>query len=1121
MITPQNNILTISRSLVIGIGIVAAYFFLAKFGIAWSSFTSGVSLVWPAAGLALFCCFYFSWRCLPAIFIGSFLATYFLQFNQLTNPKLELLACACIMALADSLQVFLVTRLNKKLFEQDFNVPILKLLTFITSVFLSCLISSSIGIPTLHHLQIVTSELAKNWLFWWMGDSAGMLLFTPLLFWCFVKKLRTENSSARAFLLLSSIAGISIFIMAAISFLEGTQRSQQQELTAQRFQTALNNRLELSLRDMDVINRFYYKIYPTPEDFNELAKPLLERSPWINNLTWLPIKSFKDTASPLFWSFSLKDEYKLENVNDLMQFINQHKENRQLFVGDLTFNSGKASTFYIYHPVMDCLNTKKGNCYFRGWVIGGFDIEQWLNHALQQIGKSPEKIAIGLDAGKQSFFIVYKDGKWQQVSNKNINTNRILQTPWYLLDKTFHLEIYSIQSSGFIFSWLQISALICCLLFFTLLLSYIYAQQRHDILIANNQKKLEEDIAYHTKSLRSANDWLLNEIAERKSAQELLEKSRVDLFQREQHLRSLLDNIPDPIWLKNTEGYYLSCNKAFATLLGVAEEEIIGKHEFDLVSKEMAENFRLHDEKALQNNQQPHRYEQWLVASDSTPHLLDTLKVSLKNLQGDIIGVLGIGRDVSEKHYLINALQIAKDSAQAATQAKSRFLANMSHEIRTPLNAVLGYAQLLIRDKEIGPRQQEKLSAILTSSHKLLDLINDILDLSKIESGALNIKQDFFDLHQEATSVITVVADRARNKGLLLDVSINLPKPFVVKGDRQKLGQILINLLSNAVKFTDKGSVGLQLQKTHYGVEFIVNDTGAGISESELAELFVAFKQGTAGENVGGTGLGLTLSRHLAEAMGGSLQLHSQVGIGTQAYLRLPFMEESTNLADEFISQLSSVELTKTTHVLVVEDDKASNQILVDLLMQIGCQVISAFDGRVGLEKTMQQQFDLIFTDIRMPDLNGLEMLQAIRQIPAYINTPIIAVSASSLEHEREYYLSQGFQDFIGKPYSFNEIFQALIKFADAKQLEKNIDSVNETSQPTESTATLPDITPIKPQLESLIDFATRGDMSKAKALFAKLSPESIGKNQHQQLAAALKHYDLEKVEQLVRSWLS
>jgi two-component system, OmpR family, aerobic respiration control sensor histidine kinase ArcB len=1118
---PNTKLMNIGRTLLIAISITTGYFFLAKFGMAWSGFTSGVTLVWPAAGLALFSCFYFGWRYIPAIFAGSLLATLLLNFNQLTNPLPELVFYASIMAMADSLQAVAVARINKKLFDHHFTLSIVKLLPFIISVFAGCLISSSIGTLILYHLQIVTGELLNNWLSWWMGDSAGMLLFTPLLLWCFLKNLRVGNPGARAFLLLSSVAGISIFIMAAINFIEDKQIKQQQELASQRFQTALNNRLELSLRDMDVMNRFYYKIYPTAEDFDELAKPLLERSPWINSLTWLPIKNFKNqTAQPVFWSFSLDEKFKLDSVTDLMQFINQHKENRQLFVSELQFNqTSELANFYVYHPVMDCLSTKKGNCYFRGWVIGSVDLHQWLNHALQQVGKSPDIAAIEIETGNEKFMLVHKNGKWQK-EQYIASTQLILQTPWYLLDKTFQLKVYQIQSSGWMLSWLQISALICCLLFFALLFSYIYAQQRQDLLIANNQKKLEEDIEYHTRSLRSTNDWLLNEIAERKAAQELLEKSRSELFQREQHLRSLLDNIPDPIWLKSTEGYYLSCNQAFAKLLGLTEDDIIGKHEFDLVTAEVAANFRLHDEKALQNNQQPHRYEQWLVASDSTPHLLDTLKLGIKNLQGEVIGVLGIGRDISEKHYLIHALQIAKDTAQAATQAKSRFLANMSHEIRTPLNAVLGYSQLLIRDKEIGPQQREKLSAILTSSHKLLDLINDILDLSKIESGALNIKQDYFDLHQEVATVITVVSDRARAKGLSLEVEIGLQKPYTVKGDRQKLGQILINLLSNAIKFTNQGKVSLHLQKMHYGIEFIVSDTGAGIAENELTELFVAFKQGMAGENVGGTGLGLTLSRHLAEAMGGSLQLQSQVGVGTKAFLRLPFKEESAELSDEFLNNLTSIELTKAVNVLVVEDDKASNQILVDLLTETGCQVDFAFDGREGLEKSTQKQFDLIFTDIRMPDLNGLEMLQALRQIPTYINTPIIAVSASSLEHEREYYMAQGFQDFIGKPYSFNEIFQALITFAGAKHSNNDFNPDTDQSSDNPETESV-NLAAVKPQLESLMDFATHGDMSSVKSLFAKIPPETLGKLHHQQLSTALKNYDLEKVEQLIRGWLT
>lgn len=1111
------SLLPFIRWLILTIGITTLYFFLAKFGMAWSSFTSNITLVWPAAGLALFCFFHFGWRVAPAIFLGSFLATQLLHFNQTLAPSSTTIFLAMVMALADTAQALLIASLNKNLMKNHFNQSILRLLPFLVSVFAGCFISSSIGTLVLHHLQIVTSdELYKSWLFWWMGDSAGMLLFAPLLLWIFTKKLRTQNPKARAFLLLSSVVGVSIFVMVAISYMERTQAKQQQDLAAHRFQAALENRLEMSLRDMDVMNRFYYKIYPTEKDFNELARPLLERSPWIHRLSWVPVKNLKDNQQPVYWSFGLSSQNNTQSIYNYLELIKANPEYKQLFVGNIRFTEQKNfDAFYLFHPVTDCIN-QQNNCYFRGWIIADIDISQWLDYALQQIVKDTADISLLLSNGNQQFSIVKQNAQWSQ-QDKPVSAKLLLETEWNLLNTTWKLAIYQDEGTGLGFSWIQLMAFICCLLVISLLMAYLYAQQKNDDLLATNQQKLQGDIDLHTESLRAANDWLLKEIANRKATQDLLEKSQQELYQREQHLRSLLDNIPDPVWLKNIDGLYLSCNKAFAAFLGLSESELIGKHENELVSAETAKDFKTNDEKALQNNQQPHRYEQWLLSSDGSTHLLDTLKVGIKNLQGDVIGVLGIARDVTEKHQLISALRIARDTAEEATQSKSRFLANMSHEIRTPLNAVLGYAQLLIRDKEIGIKQQEKLSAILTSGHKLLALINDILDLSKIESGALNIKEDYFDLHQEISTVITVIADRARTKNLSLFTNLAIPKPFIVKGDRQKLGQILINLLSNAIKFTSQGQINVELLPTHSGVEFIVSDTGTGIAEKELSELFVAFKQGIAGEHAGGTGLGLTLSRHLAEAMGGSLQLQSQVGVGTKAFLHLPLKEEIVQLADDEFDNLKSISLSKSVNVLVVEDDLASNNILVDLLLQTGCSVASAVNGLEGLEKATEESFDIIFTDIRMPDLNGLEMLQALRKQSTYQYTPIIAVSASSLEHEREYYLAQGFHDFIGKPYAFDEIYKALIKFAGAQYDEIISDN---TEVPVETSIENIDFSKVYAELKNLLAYANQGDMNNTKSTIAKLDPDTLGKHNHQQLMTALKNYQLEKVEALVKSWL-
>ncbi len=302
----------------------------------------------------------------------------------------------------------------------------------------------------------------------------------------------------------------------------------------------------------------------------------------------------------------------------------------------------------------------------------------------------------------------------------------------------------------------------------------------------------------------------------------------------------------------------------------------------------------------------------------------------------------------------------------------------------------------------------------------------------------------------------------------------------------------------------------------------MIGDTGPGISEDELAELFAAFKQGQAGEDVGGTGLGLTLSRHLAEGMGGSLQLSSVLGQGTLAHLRLPLLSENI-VVDPRATNTRVTRMLDDCRIsaLVVEDDIASCEILVDLLQQIGCETYAAHDGREGLAMCHAHKFDIIFTDIRMPGLNGLEMFRQLRERPNYQATPIVAVSASSLEHERTYYLAQGFQEFIGKPYAFDDIFKALRRFT-AARFEGDLSDGDELS-PSLAQESLhqPDLQPISSLLTDFVAAAASGDMGNCKKIMAALTVEQLGKQRHQQLLTALRQYDLERVENFLSTWLS
>jgi PAS domain S-box-containing protein len=772
----------------------------------------------------------------------------------------------------------------------------------------------------------------------------------------------------------------------------------------------------------------------------------------------------------------------------------------------------------------------------------------------------------------------------------------------------------------------------------SLLNAYLQALYRQDQFIINNQKRLEEEIYSQTQALRSANDWLLKEMEEKHTTQEQLKAS-------EAHMRTLLDNIPDPIWFKSPEGAYLNVNKAVGTLFNLKESDVVGRSAGDYVDSDFERTIREYENMVLASKHAVRR-ELWMhIPERNQKRLMDTIKVAVRNENNEPTGILSIARDITEQQQLIDelekfkrfaeyasegfsimtltaeilymnrslqkmllsnpspehydflsyfpvdlhaqwheqilpslllqgywqgelaslrtdgsrfptketffiirddkgqpmyigevmsdiseqkqveaSLQLAKEAAEDATRAKSRFLANMSHEIRTPLNAVLGYSQLLMTDTQLSAQQHERMSSILNAGQRLLHLINDILDLSKIEAGALQFRKDYFDLRQELNDILALMRTKAIAKGLILNYDIQLPTPAIIKSDRQKIGQIILNLLGNAIKFTYSGEVDLAVQLDNNGILFTITDTGAGIAEQELQQLFAAFKQGKSGEESGGTGLGLVISKHIAERLGGELTLDSALSKGTRAYLRLPLAIEYNAQLDN-APQVTHVKLTAESHckVLVVEDDFSSRDFLVQLLRDMGCEVIIATDGTEGLEQAISLTPDIIFTDIRMPNLSGSDMLKELRKSIAKENLPVVAVSASSLEHERTFYLGEGFHEFIGKPYQFRDIYAALKKFTKVEfvAVDNKAEDENLLANERACWRDKQKLFVLADQLLLLKSSFSNGDMKGSKTLFALQSAQTLGANTYQQIHNAIRQYDLVLAEKCLDALLA
>jgi len=404
-------------------------------------------------------------------------------------------------------------------------------------------------------------------------------------------------------------------------------------------------------------------------------------------------------------------------------------------------------------------------------------------------------------------------------------------------------------------------------------------------------------------------------------------------------------------------------------------------------------------------------------------------------------------RDQLEEKVIQRTLELAdaRDQALAASKAKSSFLANMSHEIRTPLNAVLGYTQIMKRDTGISQQQRNFLQNIESSGNHLLSLINDILDLSKIEANAMEWHEETFYLKQFAHELSAMFQVRCEQKGLVWEVDNQVPTSVIIKTDQGKLRQVLINLLGNAVKFTDKGKITFRATAQGSYYRFDVIDTGPGISDAAQAEIFEPFQQDEEGFRKGGTGLGLAISRRYIDMLNGSINLTSKIGQGSQfsVNLALPAGELSDiakPLANQDYLKLAAGCQLK---VLVVDDAPDNLHAMAFLIRDIGGEVYEASNGEEALEQLQAHSVDIVFMDIYMPIMDGLETIKHIRQQFTLQELPCVAVTAAAMQPHGQIFIQAGFNDYILKPFYFEKIYNCLSKWLDVTFEDKTQQNVN------------------------------------------------------------------------------
>lgn len=590
-----------------------------------------------------------------------------------------------------------------------------------------------------------------------------------------------------------------------------------------------------------------------------------------------------------------------------------------------------------------------------------------------------------------------------------------------------------------------------------------------NVQLKDNIAQLNQEIAVREKAeaeLQETFGQLKIEIKER-------EETQIQLEQQSSFLRSFLDASPDLVFYRNEDKEFSGCNCAMELLTGKSEKQLVHLKPADVYSPEAAAKVIETDEKVFRHNVSL-TYEQWLDYPDGRKACFEIRKVPYYDRVGKRHGLMGFGRDITErKRY--------QDALERASRDKTTFISTISHELRTPLNGIVGLSRILL-DTELTAEQEKYLKTIHVSAVTLGNIFNDIIDMDKMERRKVQLDNQPVDFTSFLADLENLSALQAQQKGLRFNLEPTLPLPHQVITDGTRLRQILWNLISNAVKFTQQGQVTVRVRYDEGDMlHFEVEDSGIGIPQDELDKIFAMYyqvKDSHGGKPATGTGIGLAVSRRLAKNMGGDITVTSEQGKGSTFTLTIhapSVAEEVDDAFDEDDMPLPAL------NVLLVEDIELNVIVARSVLEKLGNSVDVAMTGKAALEMFKPGEYDLVLLDIQLPDMTGLDISRELtKRYPREDLPPLVALTANVLKDKQEY-LNAGMDDVLSKPLSVPALTAMIKKFWDTQDDEESTVTTEENSK----SEALLDI----PMLEQYLELVGPKLITDGLAVFEKMMP--------------------------------